>query len=84
MNVYNPTEYWASEYVYLESFRQFSNNIFMINGQRIEIMEVKQCQIDKMIDSSVECDACRRKWDQACLPQRLQSVSWTEEKMVYM
>ena len=40
----DPLEFWASDYVYLHTFRAFSQNTFLVEENRVEVLELNQAR----------------------------------------
>ena len=68
---------WASEYVYLTAFRDWAQRkIFIpVEGVRVSVLESEP---GPLLLPSNQCQACKTKWDEAGLVDRLDNINWRD------
>jgi hypothetical protein len=59
----DPLEFWASDYVYLHTFRAFSQNTFLVEENRVEVLELNQARAKDMVSPAARCLECKTAWD---------------------
>ena len=68
---------WASEYVYLTAFRDWAQRktFIPVEGVRVSVLESEP---GPLLLPSDQCQACKTKWDEAGLADRLDNINWRD------